>query len=286
MTLASMLAARSGILVAPGVWDALSAHVAARAGSPLLFLSGSALAFTRLARPDVNLLSLGEIVDAAARICDRVEVPLLVDGDSGLGGPAMVARLVRALARAGAAGVQLEDQLDVKPASAPTSRPLLPKEAWLGRLRAALDARPGPDFAISARTDAALSAGLDAALDRAMAAAEAGADLLFVEGLRTQDDIARTVATLAGVRPLVANLVDGGMLPIGSAAEAEDAGFRIALFPNALVGTAGYALERAARGLASAGSTAPLRDALHPPAMLNALVGAPEFLARMARYAN
>jgi 2-methylisocitrate lyase-like PEP mutase family enzyme len=286
MTLARALAADDAILVAPGVWDPLSAHVAAQAGFPLLFLSGSALAFTRLARPDVNLLTLPELVDTAARIAERVPVPLLVDGDSGLGGPAMVARLVRALAQAGAAGVQLEDQLDVKPPDAPTSRPILARGAWLGRLAAALDARPGSDFLVSARTDAALTLGLDEALERAAAAADAGADLLFVEGVRTREDVARMVAALAGLRPLVANIVDGGMLPIGSAAEAAAAGFRIALFPNALVGAAAHALEQAATGLARAGSTAPFRAALHAPPALNALVEAPDYLARLARYAR
>lgn len=285
MTLARQLCSGGSILLAPGVWDPLSAHVAARAGFPLLFLSGSALAFTRLARPDINLLTLPELVDTAARIAERVEVPLLVDGDSGLGGPAMVARLARGLARAGAAGVQIEDQLDTKPASAPTSRPLLPRGEWLGRLRAALDARPGAGFLVSARTDAALTAGLDEALERAALAAQAGADLLFVEGLRTTAEVARMVAVLGGTRPLIANIVDAGLLPIGSAAEAAAAGFRIALFPNALVGAMAHALEQAAGQLARAGSTAPLRDRLHAPPALNALVDAPAFLAALARYA-
>lgn len=286
MTLARLLKTETAVLMAPGVWDPLSALVAARAGFPLLFLSGSALAFTRLARPDVNLLALPDLVDTAARIAERVEVPLLVDGDSGLGGPAVVARLARGLARAGAAGVQIEDQLDVKPADAPTSRPLLARGEWLGRIRAALDARPESGFLVSARTDAAVTAGLDEALERAVAAAEAGADLLFVEGLRTTDEVRRMTAALSGLRPLIANIVDGGMLPIASAAEAAAAGFRIALFPNALVGAAAHALERAAGELAATGSTAAFRGALHAPPALNALVEAPAYLAALARYAG
>lgn len=268
---------------APGVFDTLSGLLAEQAGFDAVFLSGSALAWSHLARPDIGLLSASEIATILARLCDRIGIPVLVDADSGFGNAIQVARTVRQFEAAGAAAIQIEDQAEVKSPRTPMGRPLVPLETMVGKLKAAQDARRHDDTLISARTDAAMSIGFDEALRRAVAFAEAGADLIFVEPLSEPDHIRRLVSELGGARPLVLNILAGGASPLASAAAARDAGFSLVLFPGAVIQATTLAGQAALQTLA-AGASAPGpildRDAL------NAAIDGPAFLAAAARYGH
>ncbi len=266
---------------APGVFDTLSGLLAEQAGFDAVFLSGSALAWSHLARPDIGLLSASEITTIVARLCDRIGIPVLVDADSGYGNAIQVARTVRQFEAAGAAAIQIEDQAEVKCPRAPTARPLVPLETMVGKLKAAQDARRHDDTLISARTDAAASIGFDEALRRAVAFAEAGADLIFVEPLSKPDHIRRLVSELGDARPLVHNILPGGASPLVSATAARDAGFSLVLFPGAVIQATAVAGQAALQALAAGASgPGPIldRDAL------NAVIDGPAFLAAAARY--
>jgi 2-methylisocitrate lyase-like PEP mutase family enzyme len=269
--------ARPGLLRLPGVFDALSALLAEQAGFEGVFLSGSALSYTALGQPDVGLTTASEMVDACARIADRVGLPVLVDADSGHGNALNAARLTRALERAGAAAVQIEDQVDKKPPGALTSRPLVPVREMVGKIRACLDARD--TCLISARTDAALSEGTSAACDRVAAYREAGADIVFAEGLQREADMARLVAA-AGETPALHNALAGGPGTAGDPAMLSRLGYRLVLYPGVAIGAAAAAMREALAGLAKSGSVAGGLDAK----AINAVIGTPEFLEGAARW--
>lgn len=270
------------ILVAPGVFDALSALLAERAGFEALFLSGSALAYTRLGSPDIGLITATELADATARIADRVALPIIVDADTGFGGVAHVARATRLLERAGAAAIQIEDQQVVKPANALASRPLVAVEEMVGRIKAAQDARSSDAFLISARTDAVVTTGFDDAMRRAEAYVRAGADLLFVEAMSELGQLDRLAAAFGRELPLIVNLFEGGRAPVSSTAELEARGFRVTLFSGAIVTTMAKAAEDMLGVLRAEGSTAGMRERMFDAAALNARIGTPDVLARFA----
>jgi len=272
------------ILLAPGVSDALTAAIAADAGFEALYVSGAAIAYTRLGRPDIGLVSMTEVADHVARIADRVATPLIVDADTGYGNALNVQRTVRAFERAGAAMVQLEDQTFPKRCGHLDGKGVIPMAEMVGKIRAAADARRSAETLILARTDAVAIEGLEAAVQRARAYAEAGADALFVEAPRTREDLARVIAALAGIRPLLANMVEGGKTPVLSAPELEAIGFRIVIFPGGIV----RVLARTARdyyaSLAEARTTEPFRERMLDFAGLNALLGTPELLSLGRQY--
>ena len=146
--------AKKSIIVAPGVFDALSARIGEQAGFEALFLSGSAMSYSQLGRPDIGLVTMPELVDAVARISDRVSIPVLADVDSAFGAAPHAARLMRQFEKAGAAAVQIEDQMVVKPGDALLSRPLVSVEEMTGKIKAMVDARDHADTLLSARSDA------------------------------------------------------------------------------------------------------------------------------------
>lgn len=249
-------------LVAPGVYDPLSAILAQTAGCEAIFVSGNALAVSQLGMPDFGLLASSELIDCVARICDRVSVPVLVDGDSGYGNAAHLQRLVRGVCRAGAAGVQIEDQVAVKPPGALQLRPLVSIAEMVGKIHAAQDARLDDGFLISARTDAMSTTNVDDALERAAAYVDAGCDLLFLESLVVPADIARLMAQLGGSVPLVHNMLEGGGTPYGSALEAGAAGFALLLFPSTALSAAATALAAIYAAIVRDGSSAAVLDRL------------------------
>ena len=281
------LAARlrnSDILVAPGVHDPLSALIAAQAGFEAVFVSGAALAMAQLGSPDVGLITTIELADHVARIADRVAVPVLVDGDQGGGNAAHVQRTVRMIERAGAAAIQIEDQLSVKPAAAIRARPLVTAGEMVGKISAALDARRDAKFLISARTDALSTNGFDDALDRADAYVEAGADMLFVEGVRDRAHADLLVDRFASRLPLVCNLLEGGGASFADAAEASAAGYSIALFPVTALGAAAQAMAAAYGTIARSGHSGAIRDRIAGLATLNDIVGSTAFAEAIATY--
>jgi 2-methylisocitrate lyase-like PEP mutase family enzyme len=272
------------LLLAPGVYDALSALIAERAGFEALYLSGASIAYTRLARSDVGLTTATEVEDTLARITDRVRVPVIVDADTGFGNAINVQRTVRAFERAGAAMIQLEDQAFPKRCGHLDGKTVVPTAEMCGKLRAALDARRSADLLILARTDALALEGLDAALARAEAYLACGVDALFVEALRTPDQMDAACARLAARVPLLANMVEGGKTPLQTAAELQARGFRIAIFPGGTARAVAHSLQGFYASLLAHGTTAPWRERMLDFDGLNALIGTPELLVQAKRY--
>ena len=269
-------------LLAPGVYDALSALIAEQAGFEALYLSGASIAYTRLGRSDVGLTTFPEVQDTLARITERVRAPVIVDGDTGFGNALNVQRTVRGFERAGAAMVQLEDQTFPKRCGHLEGKAVVPVAEMCGKLRAALDARERT--LILARTDALAVEGLDAALDRAEAYLACGVDALFIEALRTPAQMDAACARFAHRVPLLANMVEGGQTPVQSAAELGERGFRIVIFPGGTARAVAHTLQGYYASLAQQGTTAPWRDRMLDFDGLNAVIGTPELLAEGRRY--
>ena len=277
---------RKPIVVAPGVYDAFTALMAAQAGFATLYVSGAAIAYTRLGRPDIGLVSMTEVAQTVAMIRDRVGAHLIVDADTGYGNALNVARTVREFERVGANAIQIEDQDFPKRCGHLEGKALIPAAEMCGKLRAALDARRAPDTLIIARTDAIAVEGFDRAIERAITYANAGADLLFVEAPKTRDDLARMAEALRGRTPLMANMVEGGETPPLSAAELEAIGFALVIFPGGIVRAFGHLASEYYASLAKHGSSEPFRSRMLDFAGLNELIGTPELLALGKRYAE
>jgi 2-methylisocitrate lyase-like PEP mutase family enzyme len=278
--------ARKPIVVAPGVYDAFTALVAAQAGFATLYVSGAAIAYTRLGRPDIGLVSMSEVAQTVAMIRDRVASHLIVDADTGYGNALNVARTVREFERVGANAIQIEDQDSPKRCGHLDGKALIPAAEMCGKLRAALDARRAPDTLIIARTDAIAVEDFDRAIERAIMYADAGADVLFVEAPKTRDDLARMAGALRGRAPLMANMVEGGKTPPLSAAELETIGFALVIFPGGIVRAFGHLASEYYASLAKHGSSEPFRSRMLDFAGLNELIGTPELLALGKRYAE
>ena len=242
--------AQREIIIAPGIYDALSAYRTEAAGFEAVFASGSSLAATHLARPDIGLLSLTETTEIGGRITERISIPLLVDVDQGFGNDYTVARTVKLFERAGVAALQMEDQLEVKAADAPLSRPLVSTEVMVGKIKAARDALVDQDIIISARSDAMSSEGFEAAMDRAHAYAEAGADMIFVESLTKREQMEQLARQLGGKVPLLHNLLRSDD-EVTDAATVEEIGYSLALFPAVALAAVGEALDHSLRALKS-----------------------------------
>jgi 2-methylisocitrate lyase-like PEP mutase family enzyme len=275
---------RKPIVVAPGVYDAFTALVATQAGFAALYVSGAAIAYTRLGRPDIGLVSVSEVADTLALIRDRVDAHLIVDADTGYGNALNVARTVRSLERMGAHAIQLEDQAFPKRCGHLDGKALIPAQEMCGKIRAAVDARRSRETLIVGRTDAVAVEGVEAAIERAGLYRAAGADVLFVEAPRTRDDLARIVSTLGAGGPLLANMVEGGKTPSLSAAELEAIGFALVIFPGAIVRALAQTAREYYASLAGHGTTEPFRSRMLDFEGLNNLLGTPEMIALGKRY--
>src|SRR5215475_6333215 len=204
--------ARKPIVIAPGIFDALTAHIAEQAGFSTLYVSGAAIAYTRLGRPDIGLVAMSEVADTIAMIRDRVGAHLIVDADTGYGNALNVGRTVRLFERAGAGAIQLEDQDFPKRCGHLDGKLLIPAAEMAGKIKAAVDARRSRETLVVARTDAIAVEGFEHAIERAELYRDAGADILFVEAPQTAAELKRIPPAFAGV-PLMANMVEGGKTP-------------------------------------------------------------------------
>jgi 2-methylisocitrate lyase-like PEP mutase family enzyme len=278
------LIAAPEILVAPGVYDALTALLAARAGFKALYLSGASIAYSRLGRPDIGLVEFAEIERTAAAIKERVKLPLIVDADTGFGNALGVMQTVRRLARAGADAIQIEDQREPKRCGHLDEKTIVPTAEMCGKIKAALDARPSPAMLVIARTDAVAAEGFEPALDRAEHYLRAGADLLFVEALRSEGELAQAVNRFRGRARLMANMVEGGKTPDLDAARLEQLGFALAIWPGGTVRYLAHALGEYFAALAHHGTTAPMRERMLDFTRLNKLIGTPELLKLGKKY--
>ena len=271
-------------VIVPGVYDALTALFAATAGFEALYLSGAAIAYTRLGRPDIGLVAMSEVADVIALVRDRVPMPLIVDADNGYGNALNVQRTVRLFERAGANAVQLEDQTFPKRCGHLAGKSLIPASEMAGKVKAAVDSRASEEMLIVARTDAIAVEGFEGAIARARLYAEAGADVLFVEAPRSREQLADIVASLGGVRPLLVNMVEGGDTPLASAPDLGSMGFRIVIFPGGIVRALARTAQDYYASLARAGSNEPFRDRMFDFGEINALIGTSELLERGGAY--
>lgn len=283
MTLRARLS-RPEILVAPGIYDGLTAALAAEAGFEALYLSGAAVAYTRLGRPDIGLTTMSEMADTLALIRDRVDLPIVIDADNGFGNALNAQRTMRAYERAGANALQVEDQGYPKRCGHLSDKTLIPMAEMAGKIRAMADARASDDTLIIARTDAIAVEGFDAALDRAAAYAEAGADVLFVEAPRTREQMQTITGRFGDRVPLMANMVEGGLTPVTGAADLESLGFSLVIFPGGIVRALARTAQAYYQSLRQNGSNAAFADRMFDFDGLNATIGTPEMLAAGRRY--
>ncbi len=253
-TLFKQLIESPEILLLPGVHDVLSARIGAQAGFKAMTGGGYSASATLLGRPDTSQLSLTEMADHYARICDVIEVPFFGDGDTGFGNVTNVARTVRMYERAGLAGMFIEDQVFPKRCGHMAGKDVVPAVEMIAKLKAALDARQDSDFVIMARTDAAAVHGLDDALERMALYRETGADLLFVEAPRSVDEMRRICTELEG--PNLANMIEGGATPLLSLKELTEIGFAAVTYPVAATFVVAKAMREFMAYLAKTGTTA------------------------------
>jgi methylisocitrate lyase len=231
---------RHGAIVFPGVYDTLSAKLAARAGFPMVFISGYSVSATAIGEPDLGLLTQTEIVERARRVCRSVEIPVIVDADTGYGNPLNVIRTVRELIDAGAAGCFLEDQQWPKKCGHMRGKRVIEREEYLDKIRAAVDTRGSADFFIVARTDALAAAGLDEAIARVSEARAAGADASFVEAPNSIEELAEIGRRAPA--PVVANMIEKGKTPVLPKQKLVELGFHLILYPLAGLFAAAHAL--------------------------------------------
>lgn len=244
---------KNRIIVLPGVFDALSARIAEQVGFTAMFQTGYGSSAALLGMPDFGFMNAGETVDNARRIIRAVDVPVLVDADTGYGNPLNVWRLVRDLESLGAAGIFLEDQVWPKRCGHMTGKDVIPKDDYLPKLRAALEARQSKEFIIVARTDARAPIGLEEAIERGKAYKKAGADVIFVEAPRTVAELKKVADEIDA--PLVANMIEDGVTPNLPAKELLKLGYRIAVFPLSGLYSATYAMREVFAELKKTGTT-------------------------------
>lgn len=282
MTLRDRLKAPE-ILVAPGVYDGLTASLATDAGFEALYLSGAAVAYTRLGRPDIGLTTASEMADTMALIADRTELPVIMDADTGFGNALNARRTMQGYERAGAAALQVEDQSYPKKCGHLSDKSLIPKAEMAGKIAAMADARR-KDTLIIARTDAIAVEGFSAAIERAESYIDAGADVLFIEAPRNSDELQRIAETFRGRVPLLANMVEGGATPISSAENLQEIGFDIVIFPGGIVRALARTAQDYYASLRKAGSNTPFADRMHDFNGLNEAIGTEDMLALGKRF--
>ena len=279
--LKTILASRSAAIL-PGTPNALFARVIAQRGFPAIYLTGAGIANMTYGVPDIGLVTLTELSDHVAAIADAVAAPILVDADTGFGNPLNVIRTVRLLERAGAAGIQLEDQVFPKKCGHFGGKQVIARAEMVQKIKAACDARHDGDLQIVARTDARAVEGIDAAIERAQAYAEAGADATFVEAPLGVEELSRIARELAV--PQIANMVFGGLTPPASRSELAALGFGGVLYANAALQVALQAVDDVMTALQRDGSLAQVADRLASFEQRQQAVGKPHYDALGQRY--
>jgi 2-methylisocitrate lyase-like PEP mutase family enzyme len=270
-------------LVLPGAYDSLSARIIENTGFEAVYITGAGFANSGLGFPDIGLVTLSELSDHTARIADVVEIPLVVDADTGFGNAINMGRTVRMLERSGASAIQIEDQVFPKKCGHFAGKDVISMEEMVQKIHAAVDSRKSEELQIIARTDARAVISFEAALERAAAYIEAGADIIFVEAPESVEEI-RVVGKSFDV-PLVANMVEGGKTPLKTVEELASLGFSMALFANAALRSAQKSVTEVMNELKRTGSTNGVIDSLSSWDARQEAVGKPHFDALELRYA-
>ncbi|HEX2117436.1 MAG TPA: isocitrate lyase/PEP mutase family protein [Alphaproteobacteria bacterium] len=273
--------ASPGIIVMPCCFDGLSAKLIADAGTKVSFMSGFAASAARLGLPDTGLISFGEMVDSVRNCCAAApDMPIIADGDTGYGNALNVQRTVTEYARAGAAGVMIEDQVSPKKCGHTKGKQVISREEARLKIRAAVEAARKADILVLARTDARATHGLDEALARCQDFVAEGADMIFLEAPETVDEMRRFCAAIP--RPCMANMVFGGKTPVLPPDELAKIGFKLAAYPLVVLSAAVSAMQQAIAALQ------PSANIPEPPQVsfeeLKKVVGFPDYYAREERY--
>ena len=282
-TLLRELIAGDDALVAPGVFDGLSARLVEQAGFPAVYASGGAIARSS-GIPDLGLLGIGEVVDHLRTIVESVSIPVIADADTGYGNALNVRRAVQEFERLGVAALHLEDQSFPKRCGHLDDKSLVPVEEMAQKLRAAREVLQGSDLVLIARTDAIAVEGFDAALDRAEQYGEAGADVLFVEAPETEEQIETIAERLPG--PKLINMFQGGKTPLVSTQRLSALGYRIVIIPSDLQRAAVYAMQRTLEAIRSDGSSATFAASMISFDEREEIVGTADYLALSQRYGD
>jgi 2-methylisocitrate lyase-like PEP mutase family enzyme len=275
------LLARPGVIMAPGVADALNAKLVARHGFEAIYMTGAGTSAVRLGMPDVGLLTMSEMVDNAGRIADSSGLPLIADADNGYGGVLNVRRTIQAYERAGVAAVHIEDQVMPKRCGHLMGKQLVPATEMTAKIRAAVDARTDADFVVIARTDAVAVEGFDAALERAGRYREAGADVLFVEAPNAEQ-LPQIAPRLKA--PLLYNMATSGKTPFLGRDEIERLGFKLIIYPNWVMLAAIRAASQVLATLKETGTIAGVASEVPSFKEFFDLLGMPDVQALEASY--
>lgn len=273
------------ILVAPGTYDALGARIIEQTGFKALYLTGAGVAYSLLGRPDIGLVTMTEMVERARTVCDAVSIPVIADADTGFGNSLNTYRTVREYEKAGVSCIQLEDQVMPKRCGHMSGKQLVPVNEMVSKIHAACDARQDSDFCIMARTDAIAVEGFEQALARAAAYREAGADILFIEAPQSEDMMRNLCAQFRDV-PLLANMVEGGKTPLKTAAELQELGYSVVIFPGAIARVVSKAVSEFMAHLYKTGATRDYLDHMFIFDELNTILGLKEMRDREQRYAR
>ena len=273
-----------GIIVAPGAYDCLTAKIIEREGFPAVYMTGAGTSVSRLGMPDLGLASVSEMTANAADIAASVGVPVIADADTGYGGTLNVRRTIRQYERVGVAGVHVEDQESPKRCGHLDDKRVVPTEEMVRRLRAAVDARTDDDFVIIARTDALAVTDWDDTMARCEAYLEAGADVLFVEALRTPEQAAQVVSSFDV--PMLYNFIETGKSPRLSASELEEMGYKIVIYPVSAFTMVAEMVTRLMRELKERGTTERMLDTMIDLEECFDMVGLREMLSIDAAYAE
>jgi 2,3-dimethylmalate lyase len=269
-------------VVLPGVFDALSARITEITGFDAIFQTGYGSAATVLGMPDYGFLNAGETMDNARKIVRAVDIPVIVDIDTGYGNPLTVWRIVKDLESMGVSGVFLEDQVWPKRCGHMAGKEIISVDEYLLKLTAAIDARDDKDFIVVARTDARATSGLDEAIERGREYSKFGADVIFVEAPRSIDELKEIGSKIDA--PLVANMIEGGITPNLTASELHDLGFRIGVFPLSGLFASAFAMKQVFEELHRSGSTSREREKMITFEEFNRLVNLQKYIDLERKY--
>ncbi len=279
------LLARPTPLTAPGCYDALGSRLIEEAGFDVVYMTGFGTSASLLGRPDVGLANQSEMFDNIRRIVQATSLPVIADADTGYGNAMNVIRTVQLWEQAGAAGFHLEDQVTPKKCGHMNNKQVVPAGEAVGKIKAAVAARSNPNTVIIARTDARAVEGLDAAIDRAKRFADAGADLLFVEALLGEEEIAETCVRLSGY-PLVFNWAEGGKTPPLTYERIAELGFKLIICPISTLLSATAAMRETLAAIKDAGTPATIHSKLLPFSEFLDFIGLPEINELEQRFAE
>jgi methylisocitrate lyase len=284
LSLSKLLSRQNDILVMPGVYDALTAKIAEQVGFEAIFQTGYGTSASLLALPDFGFLSITETVENARRITSAVDIPLIVDVDTGYGNPLTVSKLVNDLQRIGASGIFLEDQVWPKRCGHMMGKEVIDSQEYIQKLKSAIDAKKqNSDFIIVARTDAMAPLGIEESIKRGKLYREIGADIVFVEAPRSLEDMKKIADQIDG--PLVANMIEEGITPNLTSTELLELGYKIALFPLSGLYSSAFAIFETFKTLKETGTTETLKDKMMKFKEFNKLVSLDKYMTMENKYA-